>query len=199
MQIVDDRRPAIIPLNFWVDYEPTPGGKMKEIERVEWTRKGTQNATTRETIERLSRTGPNGPDPIWLALKPYYDHWKAGKEAPVDGTPLAAWPGATPQLVKALESYHVRSVEDLSNLTDGTMDKVPVPGIRAFRTNARAFVEAQKTTAPVAGKIAALEGENADLKRDLAEMKELLRSLAADRDEQMVVERRGPGRPKKVS
>jgi hypothetical protein len=35
-------------------------------------------------------------------LKPYYDNWKAGQAAPVNGTPLAAWPGATPQLVKAL-------------------------------------------------------------------------------------------------
>ena len=80
MSVSEDRRPAIIPLNFWVDYEPTPGG-MKEIERVEWTRKGTQNATTRETIERLSRKRGDQFDPIWESLKPYYDNWKAGHRA----------------------------------------------------------------------------------------------------------------------
>lgn len=177
--MLDDRRPAVVPLNFWVDYEPTAEG-MKEIERVEWTRKGTQNATTRETIERLSRTRSGAdPDPVWMALKPYYDNWKAGREAPIDGTPLAAWPGATPQLVKALEPYHIRSIEDLANLTDGTMDKVPVPGIRTFRTQAKAYVEAQQTTAVVARDLAAKDEQIAHLTREIDELRDLVTSLAA--------------------
>lgn len=197
MQTVSDRAPAIIPLTFWVDYEPQPDGKMKEVERVEWTRKGTQNATTRETVERLSRKGVDNP--IWAALKPYYDHWKQGLAAPVDGTPMAAWPGATPQLVKALEPFHIRSVEDLATLTDGTMDKVPVPGIRGLRQNAKAFIEAQRTTAVVAADLAAKDAKISDMQREMDELKELVSALAKKDGIDVVDEpRRGPGRPKKV-
>jgi hypothetical protein len=196
MQLANDRIPAIIPLSFWVDYEPQKDGQIKEVERVEWTRKGTQNATTRETVERLSRHGIDNP--IWAALKPYYDHWKAGKAAPVDGTPLAAWPGATPQLVKALEPFHIRSIEDLADLTDGTMDKVPVPGIRGFRTQAKAFIDAQKTTAVVARDLAAKDEKIAEMERELDELKDLVRSLAAKDGVTISDEKRGPGRPRKT-
>lgn len=196
----NDRLPSVIPLEFWVDYEPQADGTIKEIERVEWTRKGTQNATTRETIERLSRTGPNGQDPIWLALKPFYDSWKSGREAPVDGTPLAAWPGATPQLVKALLPLHIRSVEDLANLTDGNMDRVPVPGIRGFRNQAKAFLEAQKTTHVVAAEMASRDAQIAEQNREIAELKELVTSLAASQGVDVTDEpKRGPGRPRKVA
>lgn len=198
-----DRLPAIVPLDFRVEYLPQPDGTLKEIEVVEYTRKGSQGATTPVRIEHLQRKRQDGAlDPIWLALKPYYDNWKAGKAAPVDGTPLAAWPGATPQLVKALEPYHIRSVEDLANLTDGTMDKVPVPGIRGFRTQAKAFVEAQKTTAVVARDLAAKDEKIAELSRELDELKTLVKSLAA-KDGVDIVEpepvRRGPGRPRKAA
>jgi hypothetical protein len=200
MQVSDDRRPQIIPLDFRIEYAPQPDGTMKEIEVVEFTRKGSQGATTPMRIDHLTRTkAGSAPDPIWLAIKPYYDNWKAGKAAPIDGTPLAAWPGATQQLVKALEPFHIRSVEDLANLTDGNMDKVPVPGIRGFRTQAKAFVEAQRTTAVVAADLAAKDEKIADLTRELGELKELVASLAEKDGVTIVDEPRRPGRPKKVA
>jgi hypothetical protein len=201
MQVSDDRRPQIIPLDFRVEYAPQADGTMKEIEVVEFTRKGSQGATTPMRIEHLQRTRPGSPpDPVWLALKPYYENWKAGKAAPIDGTPLAAWPGATPQLVKALEPFHIRSVEDLANLTDGSMDKVPVPGIRGFRSQAKSFVEAQRTTAVVAADLAAKDAEISDLKREMGELKELVAALAAKDGVTVVDEQpRGPGRPRKVA
>jgi hypothetical protein len=151
------RIPSIVPLNFWIEYEPQPDGSMKEVEKVEWSRRGTNNTTTVEKISRLSKKGLNGElIPEWEALKPYYDRWKAGQEAPINGTPLAAWPGATPQLVKALEPYHMHSIEDLADLTDNTMARVPIPGIRGFREKAKAYIAAVSTTAPIAGELAAL-------------------------------------------
>lgn len=193
---MSDRMPAIVPLNFWVEYAPQADGSIKEIEMVEFTRKGSQGATTPMRIAHLQR---GGQDPVWLVLKPYYDNWKQGKAAPVDGTPLAAWPGATPQLVKALEPYHIRSIEDLANLTDGTIDKVPVPGIRGFRAQAKAYVEAQKTTAVVAGEIATLRQQNETQANEIKELKELVASLAAKDGVTVVDEPRKPGRPRKVA
>lgn len=193
MQTVgDDRRPAIFPLSFELEYATQTDGKIVEREVVEFTRKGSQGATTRMRIEHLQR---DQQDPIWLALKPYYDNWKAGKTAPIDGTPLAAWPGATPQLVKALEPFHMRSIEDLANLTDATLDKVPIPGIRAFRKQAQSFVEAQKTTAVVARDLAAKDEQIATLTTQVNELTELVKSLAA-KDGVAVVDE--PKKPRKT-
>lgn len=193
------RVPAIVPLNFWIEYEPQPEGTMKEIEKVEWSRKGTQNTTTVEKISRLSKPGLDGAvTPIWEALKPFYERWKEGKEAPVNGTPLAAWPGATPHLVKALEPYHIRSVEDLADLTDGTMARIPLPGIRSFRETAKAFLAAQSSTAPVAGELAALREQNENQSRQIAELTELVQSLAADKGIDLD-DKPKRGRPKKAA
>lgn len=194
-----DRLPSIVPLNFWIEYEPQPDGSLKEVEFVRWSRRGTQNATTEEKIVRLSKNDLNGNvNPIWQTLKPFYESWKSGKEAPIDGTPLAAWPGATPQLVKALEPYHIRSVQDLADLTDSTMARIFLPGVRGFRENAKAYVAAISTTAPIAGEIASLREQNASYENRINELEELVRSLAADKgiDEEP---KRGPGRPKKIA
>lgn len=172
-----DRLPSIFPLEFWVEYIPQKDGSVKEQERVKWTRKGQMGAVTEEAVFRLQKD--NGA--IWQALKPYYDHWKQGKEAPIDGTPLAAWPGATPQLVKALEGFHIRSVDDLAGLDDGAMAKVQVPGIRGFREKARAYRDACNATAPIAGELDGLRNENANLKRELEELRGLVQSISDDK------------------
>ena len=174
MQQMTDRAPAIVPLSFWKDYDPQPDGTMRENVWVEWTRKGTRNATTKEKIARLKKDA----GPIWQALVPYYEHWKKGQDAPIDGTPLAVWPGATQALVKALEPYHMCSVEDLAKLSDGEMARVQVPGMRAFRDNARAFIEAQQTTAVVAGQMAEKDRQIEFLTTELAEIKALLASMS---------------------
>lgn len=194
------RLPAIIPLNFWIEYEPQPDGSVKEIEKVEWSRKGTQNTTTVEKISRLSKVSINGDMiPEWEALKPFYERWKAGQEAPIDGTPLAAWPGATPHLVKALEPYHIRSVEDLADLTDATMARIPLPGIRGFRETAKAYVAAASTTAPIAGELAGLREQNENQSKRIAELEELVKSLAAEKGIEIDDEKPKRGRPKKAA
>lgn len=202
------RVPSIIPLNFWVEYDPQPDGKILEVEKVEWSRKGTQNTTTVEKISRLKKHDGE----VWQMLKPYYERWKEGKEAPIDGTPLAAWPGATPQLVKALEPYHIRSIEDLANLTDGTLPRIPVPGIRGMREQAKAYIAAASTTAPIAGELSALREQNASLMARVSEMETILKSVQQggqveypDMPEGMVaapeggITKRGPGRPRKAA
>ena len=198
MQVSDDRRPSIIPLDFRLEYLPQSDGTVREIEVVEYTRKGSQGATTPVRIEHLTRVkNGSSPDPIWLAIKPYYENWKAGKEAPIDGTPLAAWPGGTQHLTKALEAYHIRSVEDLANLTDGVLAKVPVPGIRSFRTQAKAFVDAQKTTAVVARDLIEKDKQIEALSGEVNELKELVKSLAAKQGVTVTEEK--PSKKKKAA
>jgi hypothetical protein len=197
-----DRVPSIYPLSFFIEYDPQPDGSVKEVEKVEWARKGTTNTTTVEKITRLSKQNKDGStNDVWLMLKPYYDRWKEGKEAPIDGTPLAAWPGASPQLVKAMEPFHIRSIEDLANLTDGTMARVNIPGIRGFRDNAKAYIAAASTTAPVAGELAALREQRANDERRISELEDLVKSLAASKGIEVTDDepKRGPGRPRKAA
>lgn len=186
VQDPNDRLPAIIPLDFWEDYKPQPDGSQKAEERVKWTRRGAQGAETSEAVHRLKRD--NGP--IWQALRPYYDAWKSGQDAPVNGTPLAAWPGATPALVKAMAPFHVKSVEDLANLEEGTLSRCGVPGIRAMKSNAQAFIDAQKNTAGVAGEVAQLRELAQQQADEIEELKAMVKSLTP-------AEKRGPGRPRK--
>jgi hypothetical protein len=182
----NDRLPNIVPLEFWVDYKPQADGSQKEEERVKWIRRGAIGAETSEAVHRLQRDSGL----IWQALKPYYDHWKQGKDTPINGTPLAAWPGATPQLVKALEPYHIRSVEDLAKIEDSTMNRLGVPGIRVLKSNALAFLEAQQNTAAVAGEVAQLRELALSQANEIDELKAMVNRLTPE-------EKRGPGRPRK--
>lgn len=191
-----ERLPFIAPQDFWIDYEVKADGTRKEVEWVRWIKKGTSNpATTEEKVIRLQRDPTNL---IWQVLEPYYKRWKENQSAPVDGTPLAAWPGATPQLVKALEGVNIRSVEDLTMMEDSAISRVSIPGLREKQKLARAFLEAQKSTAGVASENAKLKETVESQAKELAELRQLVTDLAA-RDGVKVVEepKRGPGRPRK--
>lgn len=194
----EGRTPQIAPEEFWTDYEILPDGTRKPVDWVRWVKKGMQTpATVVEKVARISRPNKNGQlAPEWIVLEPYYKSWKAGEAAPVSGTPLAAWPGATPQLVKALIPVNIRSVEDLSEMEDSAIHRISIPGLREKKTQARAFLEAQKTTALVSAEVVQLREDKDALKRELAEMRELIEKFAIKKDEEEAPKRRG--RPPKV-
>lgn len=172
-----ERLPFIAPQDFWIDYEPQADGSQKAVEWVRWIKKGTSNpATTEEKVSRLAKDPTNL---IWQVLKPYYDRWKEGQTSPVDGTPLAAWPGATPHLVKALDGVHIRSVEDLAMMEDSAISKVAIPGLREKQKLARSFLEAQKSTAGVSSENAKLRETVETQAKELAELRALVTDLAA--------------------
>lgn len=172
------RLPFIAVIEFRVEYEPQPDGTMKEVEWVKWAKKGTSNpATTDECIPRLKKYPDNL---IWQVVKPAYERWKAGQDEPIDGTPLAAWPGATPQLVKALTPANIRSVEDLAQMEDSAISKLAIQNLRRLRQDARAFIEAQKSTAAVSGEVVKLRNENEALKARVDELIKAVEALADD-------------------
>lgn len=143
-----DRLPFIAVQEFRIDYQPQPDGTQKPIEWVAWAKKGVQNPSImEEKIDRLKKSPEN---PIWQVIEPHYKRWKEGQSSPVEGTPLAAWPGATPQLVKALEPANIRSVEDLARMEDSAIMRIGIPGLRDKQKYARAYLEAQISTASVA-------------------------------------------------
>jgi hypothetical protein len=187
-----ERLPFIAVTEFNTKYEPQPDGSQKPVDWVSWVKKGTQNPAVME--EKVSRLLKFPQNPLTIVIGPIYERWKKNQSAPVDGTPLAAWPGATPSLVKALEPLNIRSVEDLALMEDSAIMKVSIPGLREKQKQARSYLEAQKSTAGVAA-------ENLKLKEQLeaqaSEIAELRAAVEALAEKDVAPIKRGPGRPPK--
>ncbi len=188
-----DRLPFIIPVEFYHKYVPQDDGSIRQDEWVRWKKKGATHG--HEVPEKISRLMKNPDNLIWQVIKPYYEKWKDGQTSPVDGTPLEAWPGAEKSLVAVLNSVNIRSIEDFARLEDSAMMKLNIPGLREKQGRARAFIEAQKTTAGVAGEISKLRDENEKKDRALAEMQEQIAALTAAME---APEPKRRGRPPKV-
>ena len=185
---LDDRRDvaAIHPIEFRTEYQPVmkpgPGGKMIETGQVEpadwvtWVKKGdAHGATTSEKISRVKRD-----EPIWQAVRPFYEAWKAGQQAEMIGTPLDAAAFVTKEMVRALAAVHIRSVEDLANAEDAALAKLNIPGIRNTRAKAKAFLENQANSAGVSAELAALREMVEQLQADKAEAERARDAMAAE-------------------
>lgn len=80
-----------------------------------------------------------------------YAAFLAGKEAPLDGTPLSEWPHSamTKSRVQELAFFNIRTVEHLGDLDDAALQRL---GMGAFelRETARKFLDVAKNgTAPL--------------------------------------------------
>lgn len=93
-----------------------------------------------------------------------YEGFKAGKEPPVNGTPVLNWPGLSPSQVKQLLSLHLRAVEDVAQMNEETIARLGMGG-RALKDRAIAWLAAAKDIGVVAEASAAMQVENAELKR----------------------------------
>lgn len=186
-----DRLPFIAVQEFRIDYVPQPDGSQKPVEWVAWVKKGAQNPAVTE--EKISRLMKNPDNPIWTVIQPYYKRWKEGQSAPIEGTPLAAWPGATPSLVKALEPANIRSVDDLARMEDSALMKIGIPGLREKQKQARAYLEAQASTAGIAGEILKLR----EVVEQQAKLIEELRASQPEDESSDAPKRRG--RPPKAA
>jgi len=192
-----DRLPFIAVQEFRTEFKEGPNGTQIPFDVVAWVKKGTQNpAVTEEKVSRLEKYPDN---PIWQVIAPIYKRWKEGQDAPIDGTPLAAWPGATPQLVKALSSVNVRSVEDLARMEDSAIMKIAWPNLRDKQKQARAYLDAQISTAGVAAENAKLKEEVEFLREEMAALRAALEA-EPEEDVQAVTEQpRRRGRPPKIA
>lgn len=118
----------------------------------------------------------------WEVIEPAYSAWKAGMAVPEGGTPLAAWSGVTPEQVSVLATMGIRTVEDVSTMTEGAVGRLPWPSARRTPELARAFLDSRVGSAQAE--------ELATMREKMAAMEEMLA-------ERMTAEKRGPGRPKK--
>ena len=97
-----------------------------------------------------------------------YEAFRAGKEAPLEGTPLADWPNSslTRARVEELAHFNIRTVEHLAQVNDTQLGNLGM-GARALREAARKFLEVSRAGT---GPLERLVSENLDLKDDNARL-----------------------------
>lgn len=119
----------------------------------------------------------------WNTIGPKYDAWKRKEELPMDGMPLAAWSGVSPEQAAHLRAMGIMTVEGVRDMSESAFTRLPFPNARQLPKLAAAFLSSQ--------------GE-AEKDRQLAEMAERMAAMEEMLAEQMTgTPKRGPGRPKK--
>lgn len=95
-----------------------------------------------------------------------YAAWKAGQEAPTEGTPLSdvAWIGRAQ--AEELAYQHVKTVEQLANLSDAQLKGAIAMAGYQLRDRAKRHIEELKGAAPAEKQAA----ENAELKSTISQM-----------------------------
>ena len=211
---------AIAIHKFWTHYEPDPQDPAR-LKAVDWVAYGPigghDRSVTHDRVARLARLQPlegsQNPAVVmaherWSIIEKHYRAWLAGQEAPVDGTPLAAWNALTPEQADVLRANSIKTVEDVAALTDTHIARLPLPNLRELIRQARHFIDAAEQTrfaASLAAKereIESLKAENAERDAQIAALMQKVDGLAAavgTREEQDKVDTESPvpGRSRK--
>lgn len=203
-------RPQIYIHKFWTEYKPEtvrkeitgtdgktkevfePTGQLRGVDMVAYSPIGSlQKTMITEAIARLScvvpMEGRAAQNPAvqmahmrWNAIRPQYEAWKQGTEIKIDGTPLAAWPGVTPEQAQLFRMKGVRSVEDVAALTDTHKQTMGIPGLHDIVENAKRFLTSQDRGA-VSRALEQKDAEIAALKEQMAELVEMVKESQTDK------------------
>lgn len=120
----------------WVKYAPTSG----VLNTATWATvrsmkpkddmKGDEKGIKRAFLEHR-----------WSMIEKAYDAYKAGEEIPVDGTPIGSWPALTSDQAEAFRRIGIRTIEEVANMSDSVITKVPLPDPRSYPKKAMLFLE----------------------------------------------------------
>lgn len=105
----------------------------------------------------------------------HYAAFKAGQDAPQEGTPLEEWPAISRSQVEELRYFHIRTVEQLAGLGDDALSRAIPMGGYPLREKAQRFLEHAAGLAPMEA-LAAKEAAN---EAKMAAMEEEIRQLTA--------------------
>jgi hypothetical protein len=119
---------------------------------------------------------------MWATIEPAYLAWKEGREVPLNGTPLAAWPGVTPEQAEVFRLAGIRSVEQVRDLTDSLRAKVRLPNTRELQDLAKLYLE-NTGVAAAAEREAAKDRQIADMAERMEAMEALLKDAMAPKSE----------------
>lgn len=180
----DRETPSIFVARIWREYgELDATGKPKETDWAEFRKRGDANWSIPIKVGHALKDAV-----MKSVLEPAYARWKTGQEDPVDGTPLAAWPGCTPPEADRLKSMNVRTVEDVAAMTDADAGRFGM-GANQLIGKAKRFV-ANKPGAQHAQEVAAMKEANESLQYQLLEMQEAIKAMQAQKPVEATPSRR---------
>jgi len=174
---------------FYTKYRPDPQdpGKLVGEDWIEFGPPGMadrQKAT--EKVSRIAAVRPRDPgslnsaleqmNDLWDFVRPLYEAWKSGQDLPETGTPLAAWNAISPEQADILKANSIKTVEQIAEMTEAGLQRVPLPGFRKMIEAAKLFLEAKDQTR-VASDLLKKDEEINALK---AQMSEVMASLKAN-------------------
>jgi hypothetical protein len=107
-----------------------------------------------------------------------YAAFKAGQEAPVEGTPLTEWPAITRSQAEELKFGRVYTVEQLAALPDDLLNRTVSMGGFSLREKAKRFLEAAQGNAPMEKLAAENEEQRATINALQEQMKALTEQMA---------------------
>lgn len=185
------------PLNDDVDKHGNKlnakGERIKERQAEDWvTYSPAHSPMNTATIERVRTMVPD-PDRMgedqdgeklrfmthrWNQIEPAYKAFKEGREVPLNGTPLAAWPGITQEQAEVLRQHSLRTVEEVRDLSEGQLEKVRLPNVRDLRAQAKLFLE-NTDSALAAEREAQKDAVIAEMSERMAAMEALLEERTA--------------------
>lgn len=138
----------------------------------------------------------SGRDLTWReVLKDFLNAWEKEQETPDGGTPLETWPRLDVAMIASLRESGVYSVEMLAGVADAQLGALGMGG-RVLRDQAIAYLEEIKGNAQNNKLIA----ENNELKERMARLEASLAEIKradAEKGNDVMLEKRGPGRPPK--
>lgn len=178
----------ILITGFHQKYKKDADGNLTPVDWVSWVPvNAPQSIGNSERVDRLNPDNiklPEGAEDsahagekmaymrmIWAEIEPAYKAWKEGREVPLNGTPLAAWPGITPEQAEIFRMAGIRTVEGVRDMTEGLRSKVRLPNTREMQELAKTFLENSD-----AAKAAEREAEK---DRKIAEMQERMEAMEA--------------------
>lgn len=176
-------------LKFWTEYRQR-GGELVEVDMIEYCQVGeAQRATNVTEVNRIRNwrqfTDPNNEVACVQAknradtLLPLADAWKAGNEAPTNGTPLAAWSGVSPAQAEVLRGAGIKTVEEVAEMVDSVRTRIALPGMVTLQQQAKLFLE-NRENSKVAAQMAEKDMMIANLREEQEEMKRILIEMQAE-------------------
>jgi hypothetical protein len=119
---------------------------------------------------------------LWAYIKPRYEAWKGNQELPETGTPLAAWNHLTPTQAEFLRVHGIKTVEDVSALTDVHIQQFKIHNLRSIIEAAKRFVTGADGN-KFAGELKVKDEQLAAANARIDQMAEMLADLMKERED----------------
>ncbi len=194
-------------VKFWTKYQ---AGR-EPVDMVEYCAPGmAQRSTTVARVKDLARirqvrdsddTAGNMAFERWQVISKAYEAWKQGQDVPVSGTPLAAWPGLTPEQAEVFRLFGLKTVEEIANASSSIIARVQLPGVVEIQANAKRFLDASDQ-GKFAAQMAEKDTQISTLTDQLEELRQMFLQMSRPADDDDLEadgsERPKRGRPRKV-